>query len=31
VFLSAASEDVARVYARIGFHRVGTACIAGPP
>jgi GNAT superfamily N-acetyltransferase len=31
VFLSAASEDVARVYARIGFYRVGTACIAGPP
>ena len=28
VFLSAASEDVARVYARIGFNRVGTACIA---
>src|SRR4029453_14874543 len=28
VFLSAASEDVARVYARIGFQRVGTACIA---
>jgi len=31
VFLSAASEDVARVYGRIGFRRVGTACIAGPP
>lgn len=31
VFLSAASEDVARVYARIGFHRVGTACLAAPP
>jgi hypothetical protein len=29
VFLSAASGDVARVYARIGCHRVGTACIAG--
>jgi GNAT superfamily N-acetyltransferase len=28
VFLGAASEDVARVYARIGFVRVGTACIA---
>jgi ribosomal protein S18 acetylase RimI-like enzyme len=28
VFLSAASEAVARVYARIGFRRVGTACIA---
>jgi hypothetical protein len=31
VFLSAMSEDVARVYARIGFRRVGTACIAEPP
>ncbi|HEX6873793.1 MAG TPA: GNAT family N-acetyltransferase [Micromonosporaceae bacterium] len=30
VFLSAASEDVARVYARIGFERIGTACIAEP-
>jgi GNAT superfamily N-acetyltransferase len=28
VFLSAASDDVARVYARIGFRRVGTAGIA---
>jgi GNAT superfamily N-acetyltransferase len=28
VFLSAASEDVARVYARIGFERLGTAGIA---
>jgi N-acetylglutamate synthase-like GNAT family acetyltransferase len=28
VFLSAAEEDVARVYARVGFRRVGTACIA---
>jgi GNAT superfamily N-acetyltransferase len=28
VFLGAASEDVARVYGRIGFERVGTACIA---
>ncbi len=27
VFLSAASEDVARVYARIGFRRIGTAAI----
>lgn len=31
VFLSAASEDVARVYARQGFTRVATACIADPP
>jgi N-acetylglutamate synthase-like GNAT family acetyltransferase len=30
VFLSAAEEDVARVYARVGFRRVGTACIAEP-
>ncbi len=30
IFLSAASEDVARVYAGIGFDRVGTACIAAP-
>jgi ribosomal protein S18 acetylase RimI-like enzyme len=29
VFLSAADEDVARIYARIGFRRVGTAGIAG--
>ncbi|MEV4755574.1 GNAT family N-acetyltransferase [Micromonospora sp. NPDC049559] len=30
VFLSAASDDVAQVYARVGFRRVGTACIAEP-
>ena len=29
VFLSAGSEDIARVYARLGFRRVGTACIVG--
>jgi GNAT superfamily N-acetyltransferase len=29
VFLSAGSEDIARVYARLGFRRVATACIAG--
>jgi ribosomal protein S18 acetylase RimI-like enzyme len=29
VFLSAGSDAVARVYARLGFRRVGTACIAG--
>jgi GNAT superfamily N-acetyltransferase len=28
IFLSAGSEDIARVYARIGFQHVGTACIA---
>ncbi len=31
VFLSAGSEDVARLYARVGFVRVGTSCIAAPP
>ncbi|TDU03003.1 acetyltransferase (GNAT) family protein [Streptomyces sp. 846.5] len=30
VFLSAGDEDVARVYARLGFRRVGTALIAEP-
>lgn len=30
VFLSAGSEDIARVYAGVGFQRVGTACIATP-
>src|SRR6201999_1597712 len=29
VFLSAGSEEIARVYGRLGFQRVGTACIAG--
>jgi ribosomal protein S18 acetylase RimI-like enzyme len=29
VFLSAGGEDIARVYQRIGFRRIGTACIAG--
>lgn len=28
VFLSAGSEQVARVYERVGFVRVGTACVA---
>jgi N-acetylglutamate synthase-like GNAT family acetyltransferase len=31
VFLSAGDDDVARVYARLGFRRVGTALIAEPP
>lgn len=31
VFLSAGGEDIARVYARVGFHRIGTVCIAAPP
>lgn len=30
VFLSAGSEAVARIYLRVGFRRVGTACIAEP-
>ena len=29
VFLSAGSEEIARVYGRLGFARIGTACIAG--
>jgi predicted GNAT family acetyltransferase len=29
VFLSAGSEEIARVYARLGFRRAGTACIVG--
>ncbi|MBZ4321350.1 GNAT family N-acetyltransferase [Streptomyces huiliensis] len=31
VFLSAGDDDVARLYGRVGFRRVGTALIAGPP
>ncbi|MFG1870880.1 GNAT family N-acetyltransferase [Micromonospora arborensis] len=30
IFLSAGSEDIARVYLRVGFRRIGTACIAEP-
>lgn len=30
VFLSAGSEEVARVYVRAGFRRLATACIAEP-
>ena len=30
VFLSAADEDVARMYASVGFRRVGTAGVAVP-
>ncbi|MFF3868538.1 GNAT family N-acetyltransferase [Micromonospora sp. NPDC001898] len=30
VFLSAGSEEIARVYVRVGFRRIGTACIAEP-
>jgi ribosomal protein S18 acetylase RimI-like enzyme len=28
VFLSAGGEDIARVYERVGFRRIGTACVA---
>ena len=31
VFLSADDDDVARVYAKVGFERVGTACAASAP
>ena len=30
IFLSAGDDEVARVYERVGFVRVGTACIAEP-
>jgi ribosomal protein S18 acetylase RimI-like enzyme len=30
VFLSADDDDVARVYGRLGFERIATACIAEP-
>ncbi|WP_199736483.1 GNAT family N-acetyltransferase [Micromonospora sp. HM5-17] len=30
VFLSAGSEEIARVYLRVGFRRIGTSCIAEP-
>ena len=29
VFLSAGSQEISQVYARLGFRRIGTACIAG--
>ncbi|RIV38339.1 GNAT family N-acetyltransferase [Micromonospora radicis] len=31
IFLSAGSEEIARIYLRVGFRRIGTACIAEPP
>ncbi|MFG2562947.1 GNAT family N-acetyltransferase [Streptomyces sp. NPDC048496] len=31
IFLSAGDDDVARIYARLGFRSVGTALIAEPP
>jgi ribosomal protein S18 acetylase RimI-like enzyme len=30
VFISAGSEEIARVYGRLGFERIGTSCIAEP-
>ncbi|MBU2665744.1 GNAT family N-acetyltransferase [Actinoplanes bogorensis] len=30
VFLSAGDDDVARLYTKVGFRRVGTACVAEP-
>ena len=30
IFIEAEDADVARIYGRLGFERVGTACIAGP-
>ncbi len=31
VIVSAVSEEVCRLYQRLGFQRIGTACIAQPP
>jgi hypothetical protein len=30
VFVSAADDEVARLYERLGFVRVGTLMVAGP-
>ena len=30
VFLAASDDDVARIYTRLGFRRIGTAMIAEP-
>jgi len=30
IFLSSADDNVARLYSKVGFRRVGTACIAEP-
>jgi ribosomal protein S18 acetylase RimI-like enzyme len=30
VFLSAGDDDVARLYSKVGFRRIGTACIGQP-
>jgi GNAT superfamily N-acetyltransferase len=31
ILIEAESDDVARIYTRLGFDRVGTACVAGAP
>jgi len=31
IFLSAGDESIGRIYARVGFRRIGTACIAEAP
>lgn len=31
IFLTAAGEDVARIYQQLGFRRIATGCIAAPP
>ncbi|WP_436521875.1 GNAT family N-acetyltransferase [Actinoplanes sp. HUAS TT8] len=30
IFLSAGDDDVARLYTKVGFRRIGTACVAEP-
>jgi predicted GNAT family acetyltransferase len=30
VFLSAGDSEIARVYERVGFRRIGSACVAEP-
>jgi predicted GNAT family acetyltransferase len=30
VFLTAGDEEIARLYASLGFRRIGTSCIAAP-
>jgi GNAT superfamily N-acetyltransferase len=30
IFLSAGDDDIARLYTKVGFRRIGTACIAEP-
>nr|BFE75214.1 hypothetical protein GCM10020092_085150 [Actinoplanes digitatis] len=30
ILLSASDDDTARLYSKVGFRRIGTACIAEP-